>query len=93
MINVMADIIGVDDAYSGDRLNDADTWDRFMAAVFKRMDDIDDLSIRAVLNGIDSEEFQEWIDDPGFWAAIDTEITRRLEVFKTILPSPNQGHC
>lgn len=93
MINVMADIIGLDDTYKGDRLNDATVWDRFMDEVFKRMDGIEDEVIRDALNGIDTEDFQRWIDDPDFWAAINQEIERRLNLVKTLLPSRNQGHC
>ena len=93
MINVMADLIGLDDTYAGDRLNDPGVWDRFMHDLFKRMDQIEDDAIRDTLNSIDTEEFQSWIDDPRFWATIEEEIARRINVFKTILPSRNQGHC
>lgn len=93
MINVMADVIGLDDTYNGDRLNDADIWERFMGDVFKRMGDIEDESIKLTLNSIDIEYFQSWIDDPGFWAEVDAEIIRRLNLVKTLLPSKNQGHC
>ena len=67
MINVMADIIGRDDTYANDRLNDPETWDQFMQAVFKRMDTVEDESVRNTLNSIDTDDFQKWIDDPGFW--------------------------
>lgn len=93
MINVMADLIGLDDTYKGGRLNDPSVWDRFMDELYKRMDTIEDENIRDMLNSIDSEEFQCWIDDPGFWSAIEEEIVRRLNVVKTLLPSRNQGHC
>ena len=93
MINVMADLIGLDDTYKGSRLNDPLVWDRFMDELFKRMETIDDEDIRESLNSIDSEDFQCWIDDPGFWSAIEQEIARRLNVVKTLLPSRNQGHC
>jgi len=93
MINLMADLIGLDDTYKGDRLNDPSVWDRFMDELFKRMDTIEDEEIRESLGSIDSEDFQCWIDDPGFWSAIEAEIARRLEVVKTLLPSPHQGHC
>ncbi len=93
MLNVMADLIGLDDTYAGDRLNDPDVWARFMDALFQRMDEIEDERIRDALNGIDTEEFQAWIDDSGFWSAVEQEITRRINVVKTLLPSRNQGHC
>jgi len=93
MINVMADIIGLDDTYKGDRLNDPSVWERFMDELFKRMETIDDEDIRELLNSIDREDFQCWIDDPGFWSAIEQEIARRLNVVQTLLPSRNQGHC
>ena len=93
MINVMADIIGLDDTYKADRLNDSSVWDRFMGEVFERMDKIEDDTIRDILDGIDTEEFQEWIDDPAFWQAINQEIERRINVMKTVLPSRHQGTC
>lgn len=93
MINVMADLIGLDDTYKDGRLNDPSVWDRFMDELYKRMDTIEDENIRDMLNSIDSEEFQCWIDDPEFWSAIEEEIVRRLNVVKTLLPSRNQGHC
>lgn len=93
MINVMADIIGLDDTYKADRLNEAAVWSRFMDEVFKRMDTVEDQTIRDILNTIDTEEFHEWIDDPGFWTAVNAEIDRRLNVIKTLLPSAHEGHC
>jgi ATP-dependent RNA helicase RhlB len=93
MINVMADLIGLDETYKGDRLNDPAVWDRFMDELFKRMDQIEDKGIRDLLNSIDTDEFQCWIDEPGFWSAIQDEIDRRLNLVKTLLPSRNQGHC
>lgn len=93
MLNLMADIIGVDDTYAGDRLNDESVWEQFMQDLFKRMDTIEDKEIRGTLESIDKEDFQEWIDDPVFWRAIEAEITRRVNLFKTILPSENEGNC
>ena len=93
MINVIADLIGLDDTYKGDRLNVPSVWDRFMDELFQRMDTIEDEDIRDTLNSIDTEDFQCWIDDPGFWSSIEEEIARRLNVVKTLLPSHNQGHC
>lgn len=93
MINVMADLIGLDDTYTGGRLNDPGVWDRFMHNLFERMDKVEDQHIRDVLNSIDTEDFQVWIDDPEFWTCVEAEIVRRINVFKTILPSRNQGHC
>ena len=93
MINVMADLIGLDDTYTGDRLNDPAVWDRFMDELFNRMDTIEEEEIRETLNSIDTADFQRWIDDPGFWSAIEAEIDRRINMVKTLLPSRNQGHC
>lgn len=93
MINVMADVIGLDETYKGDRLNDPDTWQRFMADVFKRMDDLSDEAIKDTLNAIDRTEFQQWIDDPSFWMDIDAEIKRRGQIFKTMMRSDHEGHC
>ena len=93
MINVMADIIGLDDTYTNDRLNDPGIWDRFMQAVFDRMETVEDEAIRDTLNSIDTEEFQQWIDAPGFWAAVNDEILRRMNMITTLLPSKNEGHC
>ena len=93
MINVIADIVGLDDTYTNDRLNDPKVWDQFMQAVFKRMETVEDGSARKALNSIDTEDFQQWIDDPCFWAEINDEIKRRLTIFKTLLPSENEGHC
>lgn len=93
MVNVMADLIGLDETYSQDRLNDTEVWSRFMSEVFKRLDEIEDEEIRDLLNSIDTEEFQGWIDDPQYWLAVEREIHRRINVVKTLLPSRNQGHC
>ena len=93
MINLMADLIGLDDTYSGAKLNDPDIWDRFMQVVFQRMDQITDEPVRSKLDSIDTEDFQTWIDDPRFWSAVNAEIDRRINVVKTLLPSPHQGHC
>lgn len=93
MINVMADIIGLDDTYKGDRLNDEAVWTRFMDDVLKRMDTVEDETLREILGSIDTEDFQEWIDDPAFWMAVNAEIDRRLNVVKTLLPSPHEGRC
>jgi hypothetical protein len=93
MINVIADIVGLDETYTNDRLNDPQIWDRFMQAVFKRMDTIEDETVRGILNSIDTEDFQQWIDDPDFWEQINEEVRRRLNVMKTLLPSKHQGYC
>ena len=93
MVNLMADLIGLDETYAGDRLNDPEVWSRFMDEVFKRMDTIEDEEIRTALNSIDTEEFQAWIDNPDYWLAIEREIQRRINVVKTLLPSRNEGNC
>ncbi|MDL2269401.1 hypothetical protein LJC71_00145 [Desulfosarcina sp. OttesenSCG-928-A07] len=93
MINVMADIIGLDDTYKGDRLNDETVWDRFMDEVLNRMDTIEDETLREILGSIDTEDFQAWIDDPAFWMAVNAEIDHRLNRVKALLPSPHEGRC
>ena len=93
MLNLMADIIGVDDTYAGDKLNDDSVWQQFMDDLFKRMDTIEDESIRQTLAGITKEEFQEWIDDPTFWLAVDEEIIRRGHLLRTMLPPEFEGRC
>ena len=93
MINVMADVIGANENYGHDRLNDDQVWQRFMADVFRRMDTVEDESAREILAGIDREEFQQWIDDPAFWQEVDEEIQRRIQVLQTVLPSGNCGNC
>ena len=93
MLNLMADIIGLNDTFTGNKLNEEDVWQKFMQKVFKRMDSVEDDDIRCLLNGIDKEEFQEWIDDPAYWQAIDEEIVRRGNLVKTLLPSNHQGNC
>lgn len=93
MLNLMADVIGLDETYVGDKLNDESIWNQFMQDLFKRMDSIEDEKIRDALDCITREEFQEWIDDPAFWQSIDAEITRRGNLFKTLLPSENEGNC
>jgi len=93
MLNLMADIIGLDDTYTGDKLNDESVWNSFIQAVFKRMDQIEDEEIKQILDGITQSEFQEWIDDPAFWQDIDQEISRRGNLIKTLLPSRQAGNC
>lgn len=93
MINVMADIIGLDEQYQGEKLNDDAVWKSFMDEVFKRMDTVEDDQIRAVLNSINAKEFQQWIDDKAFWMEIENEIIRRGQYLKTLLPSEHEGHC
>jgi hypothetical protein len=57
------------------------------------MDTIEDETVRGILNSIDTEDFQQWIDDPDFWEQINEEVRRRLNVMKTLLPSKHQGYC
>jgi hypothetical protein len=61
----MADLIGLDDTYTGDRLNDPTVWDRFMDELFKRMDAIEEEEIRETLNSIDTETFNAGSTTPG----------------------------
>ncbi len=93
MINLMADIIGFDETYKGDRLNDEDVWHQFITRVLERMETIEDRDVHDALNGIDRLAFQAWIDDPRFWEAVEAEIARKVQLLKTLLPSANDGHC
>ena len=93
MISVMVDIIGASDAFDGDRLNNPEVWRQFMRAVLDRMDDHPDEEMRAILDSIDRDQFQKWIDDPTFWNDLNAELDRRAQVLMTLLPSENQGHC
>jgi len=93
MINVMADVIGANEDYGHDRLNDDRVWQRFMDDVFRRMETVEDQAVREILAGIDREQFQQWIDDPAYWQEVDAEIQRRIQVLQTVLPSDACGHC
>ena len=93
MIRVMADIIGTSDDFDDDRLNDATVWRRFMQTVLDHMETYPDEEVRMVLDMIDREQFQEWIDEPHFWDELNHELDRRAQLLLTLLPSQNQGHC
>ncbi len=93
MVNLMADVIGSDDRYTGDGLNNGDTWNNFIQDVFNRIDTIEDDDIRNVLNSTNKETFQNWIDDPEFWIDIDNEVVRRNQLIKTIMPVDQGGYC
>lgn len=93
MISVMADIIGASDDFDGDRLNDSLVWRQFMQTVLDRMETYPDEDIRLVLDTIDREQFQEWIDERGFWDELNHELDRRAQLLMTVLPWENQGHC
>ena len=93
MIHMMADIIGASNDYDGDRLNDPAVWHRFMQQVLAHIDTFPDEEMCRILNGIDLEQFQQWIDTPLFWEDLNQEIDRRGQVLMTLLPSENQGNC
>jgi hypothetical protein len=93
MIGVMADIIGVSDDFDGDRLNDPAVWRQFMQTVLDHMEAYPDKEIRLILDTIDREQFQAWIDEPGFWDELNRELDRRGQVLMTLLPTENLGHC
>jgi hypothetical protein len=93
MIHVMADIIGASNDYDNDRLNDPAVWQRFMQEVLDHMDMFPDKEIRLILEGIDRDQFQQWIDAPLFWEELNHEIERRAQVMLTLLPSEQQGNC
>jgi hypothetical protein len=93
MIGVMADIIGASDDFDGDRLNDPTVWGRFMQIVLDCMETYPDKDTRLILDTINREQFQEWIDEPGFWDELNQELDRRGQVLMTLLPTENHGHC
>ncbi len=93
MITVMADIISTCDDFDGDRLNDPLIWQQFMQTVLDRMETYPVEEIRRVLDTIDREQFQEWIDERRFWDELNQELDRRAQLLMTLLPSENQGHC
>lgn len=93
MLAVMADIIGASEDFDGDRLNDPEVWQRFIRIVLDHMETYPDEEIRRVLETVDREKFQEWIDDPGFWRDLNLELDRRAQVLMTLLPTEIQGHC
>ena len=93
MMLLMVDIIAGNDGYGADSLNDAAVWDRFMGDVFERMDNYPDEDVKTMLNSINRDAFQQWIDDPSFWDDISREIERRAQIAMTILPSERHGTC
>ena len=93
MIQLMADIIGASNEYDNDRLNDPAVWHRFMQAVLTHIDECPDDELRHVLEEIDREQFQEWIDSPRFWDELNQMIEQRGQIMMTLLPSEHQGNC
>ena len=93
MISIMADVIGASDAYDGQKLNDPAGWARFMETVLERTDDCPDEQMRSLLETIDRELFQQWIDAPAFWDDLNRELDRRAQVLMTLMPAGQQGHC
>lgn len=93
MISVMADIIYASNAYDDGRLNDPAVWQRFMEEVLAHMEDHPDPEVRRILDEIDRDQFQQWIDAPPFWEDLNKELERRGQVMMTLLPSDHQGHC
>jgi hypothetical protein len=93
MLSVMADIIGASDDFDGARLNDPAVWHLFMQTVLDRMDVCPDEEMRLILDNIDREQFQLWIDDPRFWEDLNFELDRRSQVLMTLLPSGIEGRC
>jgi hypothetical protein len=93
MIQVMADIIGASNDYDNDRLNDPTVWQRFMQEVLEHIDRCPEEEMRQLLEDIDLEQFQQWIDAPIFWESLNREIERRAQVMLTLLPSEHQGNC
>jgi hypothetical protein len=93
MIQVMADIIGASNDYDNDRLNDPAVWQRFMQEVLDHIDSCPDEEQRRLLEEIDLEQFQQWIDAPPFWDDLNREIERRAQVMLALLPSELQGNC
>ncbi len=93
MIQLMADIIGASNDYDNDRLNHPAVWQRFMQEVLNHIDSCQEEEQRRLLEEIDLEQFQQWIDAPPFWDDLNREIERRAQVMLTLLPSEYQGNC
>lgn len=93
MINLMANVISVSTEYDGGRLNEPQVWERFMHEILAQMEICPDQEMRQTLETIDREDFQQWIDEPGFWEELNQELERRGQVLMTVLPSEQQGHC
>lgn len=93
MIQLMADVINASHDYDNDRLNDPAVWQRFMQQVLARIDDCPEEALRRLLEDIDREQFQGWIDSPVFWEDLNQEIERRGQIMMTLLPSQHQGNC
>lgn len=93
MIHIMANVIGASNDYDGDRLNDPAVWERFMQEVLEQMEVCPDEEMQPVLDDIDREQFQQWIDEPLYWEDLNLELERRGQVMMTLLPSEHQGSC
>ncbi len=93
MIYIMANVIGASDAYDGEKLNDPAVWEQFLQTVLEQMETCPDQEMQPLLESIDRERFQQWIDAPGFWEDLNQELERRAQVLMTLLPSENQGNC
>ncbi len=93
MIQLMADIIGASNDYDNDRLNDPTVWHLFMQEVLANIDSCPDGEMRQVLEEIDREQFQEWIDSPHFWDDLNQVIEQRGQIMMTLLSSEHQGNC
>jgi hypothetical protein len=93
MIAIMADIICSSNDYDDDRLNEKPVWEQFMREVLEHMELCPDEEMRKTLDGIDREQFQQWIDEPLFWEELNQELERRAQVLMTLLPSEHQGNC
>lgn len=94
MINLMSEIIADDDTFKEDRLNDEVVWDQFMTEVLNQMNMFPDEEIREMLQSIDVEDFQEWIDDQSFWAEINQEVERKVMICQKMFSmNENIGNC
>ncbi len=93
MIHLMADIIISSNDFDNDRLNDPAVWQRFMQQVLAGIDTCPDDALRRVLEAIDREQFQRWIDSPPFWDDLNQEIDQRAQIMMTLMPSDQQGNC
>ena len=94
MINLMSEIIADDDTFKEDRLNDEVVWDQFMTEMLNQMNMFPDEEIREMLQSIEFEDFQEWIDNQSFWAEINKEVERKVMICKKMFSmNENVGNC
>lgn len=94
MIDLIADIIAEDDGFKTDHLNDEMIWNQFMDEVLNQMNAYPDETIRHMLQSIEVEDFQLWIDDPSFWDLVNGEVEKKVMICKKMFSrNEDAGHC